>query len=58
MSVTTKTWSGLFPVHPAADVFPMMSGDELDKLGADIKQNGLQNSIVLWQDNADRHAKS
>ena len=28
-------------VHPAADVFPMMSEDELAELAADIKENGL-----------------
>lgn len=51
MSAETKTWSELFPVHPAADVFPMMPDDELDKLAADIEANGLRNSIVLWQSN-------
>jgi hypothetical protein len=49
---TLKTWSGLFPVHPAADVFPMMTDDELDKLAEDIKANGLRHSVVLWTDNS------
>ena len=29
------------PVHPAADMLPMMSDAELDDLAADIKANGL-----------------
>ena len=57
-TASQNTWRGLFPVHPAADVFPMMTDDELDKLGADIKRNGLQQQIVLWQDNGDSHVKS
>ena len=32
-------------VHPAADVFPMLSDNELDALGADILANGLQQPI-------------
>ena len=34
-------------VHPAADVFPMLSDDELDALGADILANGLTSPIVI-----------
>jgi hypothetical protein len=29
------------PVHPAADLFPLMSEPELRELGEDIKKNGL-----------------
>ena len=35
------------PVHPAADVFPMLDTDELSDLAADIKSNGLQHPIVV-----------
>jgi hypothetical protein len=53
MYAKPKTWRTLFPVHPAADVFPMMTDDELDKLAEDIKANGLRHSIVLWQSNTE-----
>jgi hypothetical protein len=35
------------PVHPAADVFPMLDLDELADLAADIKANGLQHPVVV-----------
>ena len=38
----TSTWRDKYKVHPAADVFPMMSDDELAELGEDIKANGLK----------------
>jgi hypothetical protein len=34
-------WREEYKVHPAADVFPMMSDEELRVLGEDIKANGL-----------------
>lgn len=33
-------------IHPAAELFPMMSGDELLKLAADISQNGQRDTII------------
>ncbi len=35
------------PVHPAADIFPMLDEDELNELAADIKQNGLIHPLVV-----------
>lgn len=37
-------------IHPAADLFPMVEGDELRELCADIKERGLQQPIVVWRD--------
>jgi ParB-like chromosome segregation protein Spo0J len=34
-------------VHPDADIYPMLSGDELAGLAADIKHNGLRFPIIL-----------
>lgn len=35
------------PVHPAAEVFPMLSPDELAELAADIKANGLAYPLIV-----------
>lgn len=40
------------PVHPAAELLPMMSSAELDELARDIEANGLQQPIILFRDNA------
>lgn len=37
-------------IHPAADIFPMMSEEELADLAEDIKENGLLHPIVLDAD--------
>ncbi len=34
-------------VHPVATIFPMISGDRLDELAEDIRQNGLHEAIWL-----------
>jgi hypothetical protein len=40
------TWPDQIEVHPAADLFPMMTDIELDELAADIAKHGLQQKIV------------
>jgi ParB-like chromosome segregation protein Spo0J len=40
-------WRHRYKVHPAADLFPMMSDEELTKLAEDIKANGLQSPITF-----------
>lgn len=35
------------PVHPVADLFPMLGADELAELAEDIKQRGLLHPVVL-----------
>ena len=37
-----SAWRSAYAVYPAADVFPMMSDEELDALGQDIKATGLK----------------
>ena len=46
-------WRDVLPVHPAADLFPMMSRDELLALGEDIKEGGagglrMPITLVKW----------
>jgi hypothetical protein len=54
-----KHWRDVLPVHPAVDLFPMMSEADLRELGEDIKKNGLRSPIVLWSpgDQLDKSAK-
>src|SRR5947207_12074641 len=40
-------WRDRIKIHPAADLFPVMSDPELDALAADIAQNGLLPSAQL-----------
>jgi len=43
------TWRDLIPVHPAAELFPMMSDEELDEFAADIAAyGGLRFPVTLW----------
>jgi hypothetical protein len=43
-----RTWRDVLPVHPAAELFPLMSPEELRELGEDIKKNGPAIPPVLW----------
>jgi hypothetical protein len=42
------SWRDRIKVHPAANMFPMMSKDELQALAKDIAENGLRHGVVLW----------
>jgi hypothetical protein len=46
---TTQPWRDVLPVHPAAELFPPMSPDDLRTLGEDIIKNGLTSPIALWR---------
>src|SRR5262245_45537981 len=46
------SWRDLIRVHPAADLFPMMSDDELRVLGKDIRKKGLNSAVILWANEA------
>jgi N6-adenosine-specific RNA methylase IME4 len=45
---TTFDWRAHLEVHPAADLFPLMSESELKELAADIEANGLRMPIAVW----------
>lgn len=44
MSTETK-----YKPHPAADLFPMMPGDQFEAFLEDIRKNGFQESITLYK---------
>jgi hypothetical protein len=43
-----RSWRDVLPVHPAADLSPLMGEDELRELAADIKKNCLSMPIMTW----------
>jgi hypothetical protein len=50
MTSRRSTWRDTYKVHPAADLFPMMSDTELDALAGDIKTYGLREPIKMRGD--------
>jgi hypothetical protein len=57
MTSKPKSWRDLLPVHPAAELFPMMSEEELRALGEDIKKNGLREGVALLDGESPRWAQ-
>ena len=47
-STKAPSWHDLVTVHPATELFPPIPDEDLFELGENIKQNGLQQPIVLW----------
>lgn len=41
--------TGSEPVHPAAEIFPMMPPDQLQQLADDIQENGQREPCVYWK---------
>ena len=38
-----------YDFHPAADLFPMMSDEELDALGEDMLQHAQREAIIIYR---------
>jgi hypothetical protein len=50
MTTKAKSWRDVLPVHPAAELFPLMSPEELKDLGCDIRRAGLRARVALWKE--------
>jgi hypothetical protein len=48
--MTAINWRDHLAVHPAAELFPLLSEPELKELAADIEANGLNTPIVMWSE--------
>src|SRR5215831_18765282 len=48
-TLASSSWRSTLPIHPAAELFPRMSPDELRALGKDVVKNGLKSPIVMWR---------
>jgi hypothetical protein len=50
------SWRSALAIHPAAELLPSVSPDELRALGEDIIKNGLTSPIALWRASPDGQA--
>jgi hypothetical protein len=52
LAATKTSWRDVLPVHPAAELFPLISETDVaafEELAADIKQHGIRIPIVIWE---------
>lgn len=47
--MTIPQCRGGYPVHPYAEMFPALEGEAKQALLQDLKENGQQEPVVLWQ---------
>ncbi|AHY52594.1 hypothetical protein [Bradyrhizobium japonicum] len=43
------SWRDALPIHPAAELLPLMSEQELRELGDDIQKNGLYEGVAVFE---------
>ena len=48
-----KPWREILPVHPAADLLPLLSSEQLRELADDIAKNGLREPVDIWCEGGD-----
>ncbi|MGH9319665.1 MAG: hypothetical protein ACRD3V_07220, partial [Vicinamibacteria bacterium] len=48
--MSRPNWRDVIPVHPAADVFPLLDPWAHKNLAKDIDANGLRNPVLVWSD--------
>jgi hypothetical protein len=50
VSAPSQSWRERIAVHPAADLFPLLSDSELDALAKDIDENGMRFPLCFWRE--------
>jgi ParB-like nuclease domain len=50
LTAPTVRWRDTLPIHPACKLFPELSPEEIEELGADIKARGLLMPIIVFID--------
>jgi hypothetical protein len=50
LSKPQPSWRDVLPIHPAADLFPLLGKAELRELADDIKKNGLREPVQTYID--------
>jgi hypothetical protein len=45
-----RSWRDVLPIHPAAELFPLMTKDELRELADDILKNGLREKVDIYEE--------